>query len=146
MNRRQSARWMAAFALASLLAIVSMVLAPTAAAQTKTLRWHRWDADIQINSDGTFDVQEVYEIEFIGGEFTFGYRNITIDQFEDIRNIRVREGGVEYTEDRSEAPNTFYWTKNSSEYVINWFYPSTYDQTRVFTVEYTVDGGLIIRG
>lgn len=144
MNRRQRQRWMVALGLGLVLAVLSLSLVPTAAAQTKTLRWHRWDADIQINTDGTFDVQEVYEIEFIGGDFTFGYRNITIDQFENIRDIQVREGGVAYTENQSESPNTFYWTKNSSEYVINWFYPATRDQTRTFTVEYTVEGGLII--
>ncbi len=118
-----------------------------AAAQTKTLRWHRWDADIQINGGGevsTFRVREEYEIEFIGGIFTFGFRNIPIDQFVELRDFRVGEGGVAYAEARNRAPNTFYVDRSSGEYVVNWFYPPTSDATRIFTVEYTVVQGIII--
>jgi uncharacterized protein (TIGR04222 family) len=124
--------------------VVLLVVASPAQAQDKTLRWHRWDADIQINSDGTFTVREEYEIEFIGGPFTFGYRNIPISQFESLANISVWEGGIQYSESYSQQPDTFYWTKDEGQYVINWFYPSTWNATRVFTVQYTVVGGLII--
>lgn len=124
--------------------IVALLVVPVASAQNKTLRWHRWDADIQINSDGTFRVREVFEVEFIGGEFTFGYRNIPADQVERIEGFAVHEGSVVYTESRNEQPNTFYWTYSEGEYVITWFYPPTRDATRIFTLEYTVVGGLII--
>jgi uncharacterized membrane protein len=130
-------------ALAFILLILAL-LPGHAAAQDKSLVWHRWDSDIQINSDGTFHVSEVFEIEFVGGPFTFGYRNIPKSQFEGLQNFSVREGGVQYAQDRSESANTFYVTENSDEYVINWFYPSTTNETRVFTVEYTVVGGIII--
>lgn len=122
----------------------ALVFVPGVDAQTRTLRWHRWDVEVQINSDGTFDVQEVYEIEFIGGEFTFGYRNIEFRQFERLENFAVREGDVRYEERFGEQPNTFHVNRSSDEYVINWFYPPTRDATRVFVVEYTVVGGLII--
>jgi uncharacterized membrane protein YgcG len=127
-----------------LVLVVLLVVALPAQAQDKTLRWHRWDADIQINSDGTFTVREEYEIEFIGGPFTFGYRNIPMSQFEAITDISVREGGIQYTESYSQQPDTFYWTQDEDQYVINWFYPSTRNATRVFTLQYTVVGGLII--
>ncbi len=133
-----------AFLFLLVLPLFALVLPQPASAQSKTLRWHRWDADIQINSDGTFHVREVYEIEFIGGEFTFGFRNIPIDQFDTLTNFTVREDTTQYSESRSERPYTFYVSQDSEKYVVNWFYPSTYDQTRVFTVEYTVHGGLII--
>ena len=130
--------------LIGLLLGVALLIVSPALAQDKTLNWHRWDADIQINSDGTFDVQEVYEIEFVQGEFTFGYRNIPIDQFSHIDNVVVREGSTVYSESRSEQPNTFYVTQSGGEYVINWFYPPTRDASRTFIVEYTVFDGLII--
>ncbi len=129
-----------------ILATCTVALLATSAtyAQNKTLRWHRWDADIQINADGTFHVQEVFEIEFIGGDFTFGYRNIPADQVESIEDFVVREGNVVYSQSYSQQPNTFYWTYENGEYVVTWFYPPTRDATRVFTLEYTVVGGLII--
>jgi uncharacterized membrane protein len=124
--------------------VLALSLVSVVGAQSKELRWHRWDADIQINSDGTFTVQEEYEIEFTQGEFTFGYRDVDINQFVEIRGIRVREGAVEYEESRSEQANTYYWTISDGKYVINWFFPPTENATRVFTVEYTVVGGIII--
>lgn len=124
--------------------LAALVFVSPALAQDKTLAWHRWDANIQINADGTFDVQEVYEIEFLEGEFTFGYRNIPIDQFSRIDGVIVREGHAVYSESRSEQSNTFYVTQSGSEYVINWFYPPTRDASRTFIVEYTVHEGLII--
>lgn len=131
--------------LALALVVVLLALLPGhAAAQEKSLVWHRWDSDIQINSDGAFRVVEVFEIEFVGGPFTFGYRDIPKSQFESIQDFAVREGGVTYSQERSENANTFYITENSNEYVVNWFYPSTSNETRVFTVEYTVVGGIII--
>jgi uncharacterized membrane protein len=123
---------------------ISAVFVPPAAAQSKTLIWKRWDVDIQINSDGTFDVSEVYEIDFIGGDFTFGYRNITFSQFERLENFGVREGGSVYVENYSQAANTFHVSQDSAEYVVTWYYPPTRDASRTFTVEYTVIGGIII--
>lgn len=125
--------------------VMLLVLLPgRVAAQDKSLVWHRWDSDIRINSDGSFDVTEVFEIEFVGGPFTFGYRDIPKSQFEGIQNFSVREGGTTYAQERSESANTFYVTENTDEYVVNWFFPSTTNETRVFAVEYTVNGGIII--
>ncbi len=122
-----------------------VLLSPgVASAQSKTLLWHRWDADVQINGDGTFRVQEVFEIEFIGGPFTFGFRNIPVEKYDQLTDFHVREGGVEYAQRRGESANTFYITQSGSEYVVNWFYPSTVNATRVFTVEYTVHGGIAV--
>jgi hypothetical protein len=137
-------RWYSITVIAVCLALLAAFFTAPAYAQNKSLRWHTWDADIQINTDGTFDVREVYEIEFLGGPFTFGYRDIPIDQYEELRDFSVREGGVEYREARSESANTYYWTQDSDRYRINWFFPATTNQTRTFTVEYTVVGGIII--
>lgn len=124
--------------------LLLVMFAPTASGQEKFLRWHRWDSNIWVMADGTFKVEEQFEIEFVTGEFRFGFRDIPISRFEAIRDVRVREGAVEYAEARSEAPNTYYWLNDGSEYVINWFYPPTTNQTRVFTLEYVVEGGLFI--
>jgi len=133
-----------------LVLIVGMILSiillspGVAFAQTKTLVWHRWDADIQINTDGTFRVREVFEIEFLGGPFTFGFRNIPIEKYDSLTEFRVQESGVDYEQRRGEAANTFYVDQSGSEYVVNWFYPATVNATRIFTVEYVVHGGLAV--
>ena len=126
--------------------VVAVSLAPVgkARAQSKSVRWLRWDADITINTDGTFRVVETQQVQFIGGPFTFGFRNIPMGQVESITDIRVVEDGVEYLQSANEAPNTFYTQFEGGELVVNWFYPSTIDQVRTWTIEYTVVGGLII--
>lgn len=123
---------------------VSFLPAGQAQAQSKSLRWLRWDADITINSDGTFQVVETQEVQFIGGPFTFGYRNIPMAQVESITDVRVREGDTQYAQQSGEAPNTFYTEFSGGDLVINWFYPPTQDQTRIWNIEYTVNGGVPI--
>jgi hypothetical protein len=135
-------RWVwVVLALTLLLAAVFVV---PAQAQEKTLRWRRWDVLIRVNQDGTFRVTETHEIEFTSGEFTFGYRNIPLGQVEDITDEGVSEGAIVYSEGYGEAPHTFNVSIDSGEEVINWFYPPTSGATRVFTVEYTVHGGLLM--
>lgn len=126
-------------------AFVVAFLSPNiASAQSKSLEWLRWDVDVTINTDGTFRVVETQEVAFIGGPFTFGFRNIPMDQVESITDIVVREGDTIYSDSRSESPNTYYTSFSGDELVINWFYPSTENLTRVWTIEYTVSGGLIL--
>lgn len=115
-----------------------------ASAQDRSLDWKRWDSDIRINADGTFSVKETFEIQFIGGPFSFGFRNIPKKQYESIEGFTVAEADVTYANDYSEAANTFYVSNNGDEYVINWFFPPTTDQTRTFVVEYQVIGGILI--
>jgi len=128
--------------LALCLVVVTLVSASPAAA--KSLSWDRWDSEIWINKDGTFTVRETYEIYFIGGPFRFGYRNIPINQFTGISDVSVSENGVDYAESQSESANTFYWVEEDGQYLINWYFPSTSDQSRTFDIQYTVAGGLII--
>lgn len=132
--------------LFAIVAVISLafLVAPSARAQDRTLDWHRWDVDIQINEDGTFDVRETYEIEFIGGPFTFGYREIPFDQFEDLTGFSVSEGGQTYDESFSEGSNTFYVTQDDGNRIVTWYFPPTTNETRTFDVEYTVHGGIII--
>lgn len=131
------------FAILLVIGLTLVTVLP-AEAQERTLDWHRWDVDIQINADGTFDVRETYEIEFIGGMFSFGYREIPFSQFEDLTNVRVVEGGVVYEENFSGTANTFHAILDDGDYVITWYFPPTKDATRTFTVEYTIHGGIII--
>lgn len=113
-------------------------------ASAKTLSWRRWDSNITINKDGSFTVLETYEIQFIGGPFTFGYRNIPINQFNSIDNVSVSGGGTQYQRSESNGPGTFEWGQNGDQYNINWYFPPTSDSTQVFTVQYTVLGGIAI--
>ncbi len=113
-------------------------------AQERSIEWKRWDSEIWINQDGSFNVRETFEIGFLGGPFTFGYRNIYSDQLEQILNFSMSEGSTAYSESYSESPDTFYVTTTPDEYIVNWFFPATTNQSRTFILQYQVVGGLLI--
>ncbi len=136
-------RWLSIVGIVVLL-FFSFASSGEAAAQDRTLAWKTWDTTIRINEDGSFNVREVYEIEFIGGPFTFGFRNISLDQVESIVDVQVSEQGRNYTAATTEAAQTFYTNRADGDLVVNWFYAPTSNQTRTFVVEYRVLGGLIV--
>jgi uncharacterized membrane protein YgcG len=124
--------------------VVAAMFPRSVDAQSKSLRWLQWDTNVVVNSDGTMSVEENYDIEFIGGDFTFGFRSINISRFESIVNVVVSDDSAVYEESRSESPRTYYVNKDSGEYVIYWFYPATRDATRHFTINYTVLGAVAV--
>ncbi len=123
---------------------LSLISCADQESEEKSASWKRWDVDITVHSDGSFDVVETHEIGFSGGEFTFGFRNIPLRWMEQITDIQVREGDTIYTENTTEGPNTFYTQTKRGELFVNWFFPPTVDASRTFTVSYTVEGGLLI--
>jgi uncharacterized membrane protein YgcG len=58
--------------------------------------------------------------------------------------VRVSEGSNPYQwASQPNTPNTFITNPNvDGEFEIRWFYPSTSNSTRTFTIAYTVQGGL----
>jgi hypothetical protein len=97
-----------------------------------------------VNQDGSVSVRETYEIDFVGGDFTFGYRKIPISNYVSIENVSVNGDGQAYVESSGNGANTFEWGKDGSDYVIDWYYNPTRDSTHVFVVGYVVRGGLYI--
>ncbi|MGF1504100.1 MAG: DUF2207 domain-containing protein, partial [Anaerolineae bacterium] len=131
------------------LAIVACVLAfvvfaPRADAQVRTLNWQRWDVTIDINTDGSLDVREEYELEFVGGDFTFGTAEIEINQLDAIEDVRVSDTNRAYQQTASEEPFTYEVERGGGQYTITWYYPPSRDMARTFILEYRVIGAVII--
>jgi uncharacterized protein (TIGR04222 family) len=123
---------------------LSLVSCTAQEAEKKVASWIQWDVDISIHNDGSFDVVETHELRFSGGEFTFGFRNIPLNQAEQITSIGVRKGDTVYAETTTEEPYTFYTETKHDDLIIHWFFPPTRDTSRIFTVSYTVEGGVLI--
>ena len=135
MNRKR-VRW-------AVLALMLLVLvAVPVSAQSKALYWDRFDVNINVNKDGTFDVAENQNIVFTNGSFTFGYRSIDTHLTEGITDIRVRDKTREYVENNSELPGTFHVTSEGTRRVVRWFFEPAQDESRTFVVSYRVHGGL----
>ena len=73
MYRRPIASMLAVLTVAVLLVFLTGSLPGfSVTAQDKTLVWERFDVDIAVNADSSFDVVEHQAIRFTRGSFTFG--------------------------------------------------------------------------
>ncbi|RME81295.1 MAG: DUF2207 domain-containing protein, partial [Caldilineae bacterium] len=121
---------------------VLVVLTLPASAQTKTLYWDRFDVDITVNRDGTFDVAETQTIVFTNGTFTFGFRSIPTDKLESLSDIVVEDEWGAYVLNDSQTPGTYSVSVEGSSVVIRWYFDEAQDESRTWTIRYKVHGGL----
>jgi uncharacterized membrane protein len=122
--------------------LLAFFMASPASALSKSVLWNRFDVDISVNPDGTFDVVEAQEIQFAGGPFTFGFRDINTRYTEAITDIVVSDERGAYQLNSSGAPRTYTIEHRSDSYYIKWFFDETTDANRTFLVSYKVHGGL----
>jgi len=128
----------------AILVSAALLLAPRTHAQDKSLVWERFDVDIAVNADGTFDVAEKQAIRFTSGSFTFGYREIPVRNFGSIDNWELTDAsGNLYTQAANgDTPYTFTVKDNGYNYVIRWYFPSIQNGSETYTLRYTVHDGL----
>ncbi|HMQ53198.1 MAG TPA: DUF2207 domain-containing protein, partial [Anaerolineae bacterium] len=118
-----------------------------ALAQDKTLVWERYDVNIAVQTNGDLLVEEIQEISFTSGSFSFGFAAIPLDRVERIADVRVAEliNGQErsYTANSSQ-PYGFTTTRIDDNLEITWYFPPTANTTHTYILRYRVIGGLRI--
>ncbi len=135
-------RWTALFLIFVTLIAPLFVAAP-AHAQEKSLVWDRFDVDIVVNQDGTFDVAEAQSIRFTAGTFTFGTRTIPFEKLTFIDNWAITDSeGHTYRYASGSEPYTFSVADEGYRYSIRWNFPQLADKTVTYTLRYQVHGGL----
>ncbi len=142
---RVRVRWTVVWVLLLLAVVASPTLSPVAYAQEKSLVWERFDVDIEVLRDGTFDVAEHQTIRFTNGSFTNGFRDIPINNFDYIDEWEVKDDdGRIYRLSNSGGtdPYTFTVEEESGRYVIRWYFPSIANTSATYTLSYRVHGGL----
>ncbi len=130
-----------ALLLFSLLAMPS-----SAAAQTKSFYWERFDVEMTLLENGDMEIVETQVLNFSGAPFTFGYGAIltgSAGNNDNITDISVREGDLIYQESGSNAPGTFEVSRSRDEVRIDWYFEPVLGR-RTYTFSYTVEGGVIV--
>lgn len=127
--------------LAIAIALIVSFLPGAVSAQGQELFWERYDTTIDLRDDGTFTVTEDQLINFTSGSFTKGFAVIPLDRVEDISNIRVSADGQAY-ERGYETPGAYSVSEFGGEVEILWWFETASNETRQFTIQYDVAGGL----
>jgi len=128
--------------IAAVALILLVCIAGAVSAQSKTLHWQRVDVDITVNLDGTMRIEETQEIVFTSGTVTLGTRDMDTSLLEGISDVEVSEGGRGYLRNRAGSPYTFSTSQQGGDFRIKWHFPETGDASHVYTLAYTVHGGL----
>jgi hypothetical protein len=114
-----------------------------ALAQAKSVYATDYDADVIVLPNGDLRVVETLDMAFQGGPFTYGFRVIPTDRLDDITNIEVWEGDVNYQPNRTSSANTFraQYTEDG-DLEVRWYFPPTTNANRTFNIAYTVEGAV----
>ena len=78
----------------SLVALCLGLLLTVAAQGDKSYRAERFDVDVAVQPDGSLLVEETVTFEFIGGPFSYVFRELPTDHTDGITNIIAAIGGV----------------------------------------------------
>src|SRR4051812_3339123 len=140
-------------ALAVLLVLFTTVLLPrTALAQdNKSVTWADVDVTVTLREDSTLHITERNRIDFTGGPFRRGYREIPLTRVENIESIKVGELVGERVEPYRQVspgnftpnvPNTYTVERVGTVLRVDWSFPPTTSQSRTFELDYDAIGAL----
>ena len=144
-------------ALPVLLLLLSalMALSPRQAlAQTKSFHMDQYNADITVNTDGSYDIVETLVYVYDEGSFHRGTRTWDMSKLDNINNVQVVEvlpGGqtqsynaTTYDPDNSTygVPGTFGTLQEGNTFNARWVYDYVANTTKTFKVSYHVTGAM----
>lgn len=127
----------------SVIVVILLIVVP-AKAQSKSVEVPRRDAEITILPNGDVQVVETWNVKFSGGPFTSAFLTISLSKVDAVTEWSIAEGELVYHAGH-EIPNSLETSGNCAEATARWYFSETHDQTRTFTVRYTLKGTLWIR-
>src|SRR5215208_6074646 len=154
MNRGRS-RFSGVAWLLSLLALAAVSFASQAAVvlsqADRSVVWDDIDVTVELREDSSFHVTERDRIDFIGGPFRSGYREIPLARIEAVDNISAGEVGGDTVQPyhyvqpggfSADVPNTYTYREVGTTLRIEWSFPRTTSQSRTFQIDYDAFGVL----
>jgi uncharacterized protein (TIGR04222 family) len=133
--------------------ILAALLIPVAvdAQQGRSVVWDEIDVTVELREDSSLAVTERDRIDFRGGPFRRGFREIPLARVERYDNVRVGEvvdGEVRPYEFvrpgqfSSDVPNTYTVQTVGSTMRVEWSFPPTTSEMRTFEIAYDALGAL----
>ncbi len=127
--------------------LLAVTALPVGAQAAQSVTWRRYDADLQVRTDGSVAVAETYDMQFQGGPFTHGFRLIPGGRTTGIVNI----GFAETTGGRpaafvpgSNRAGTYSVAVVNQDVRVDWWFSSTTNANRSFVLTYVAQGAVRI--
>ncbi len=119
--------------------VVGILLLPVPAFAGKDYVAERFDVDIVVDTDGSMQVTETISFRFMGGPFTYVYRELEKTRTDGISFISAELDGHPLPVNGESAID---WVEVEDGDALNvtWHFLPTTDQTRIYTLTYEVTG------
>jgi uncharacterized membrane protein len=89
-----------------------------------------------VAENGSLRIEESRTYEF-SGLFSWADYRLPLEKLGTVRNFRLHEGPLRYTESPEQVEGTYTITRNETEFYVRWYYQAR-DETRTFTLNYEV--------
>jgi uncharacterized membrane protein YgcG len=123
--------------------LLALMVGGLALAQERSYQYDQIEVDLVVQPNGTLVVTETLTLAFTGGPFQRASRGIAFDRLDSIENVSVSEGATSYTlSSTADTPGTFLLNDQGQELLVRWVYEPTSNQSRTFTINYTVQGAI----
>ncbi|MDQ3227653.1 MAG: DUF2207 domain-containing protein, partial [Chloroflexota bacterium] len=113
--------------------------------------WDTIDVTVELREDSSFHVTERDQIDFMGGPFRSGYREVPLARIEDVANVQVGEVSGDSVQPyayvspnvfSNDEPNTYTFRAVGPTMRIDWSFPRTTSRSRTFQIEFDAFGAL----
>jgi hypothetical protein len=131
------------FLLAALVGLLALMSAPQGRASARAYYAERYDVILQIQAENRIQVEETVTFRFEGGPYTYAFRQLTLDQLENVDVQSASLDGVVLPE--GNQPNQVEIKRNTDPIEITWHFPPTQDATRTLGLRYLVSGHIHLR-
>lgn len=129
--------------LTALVGLLAMMSAPQGRASARAYYAERYDVVLQIQAGNRIQVEEMVTFRFEGGPYTYAFRQLTLDQLENVDVQSASLDGVALPE--GDQPNQVEIKRNTDPIEITWHFPPTQDATRTLGLRYLVSGHIHLR-
>jgi hypothetical protein len=131
--------------------LLGLAAQPAMAADEPASRfiWSEVDVTVRLQDDGAARVREQDTVQFVGGPFRQGFREIPLAAIGSISAVTVTEVGAGSTQPYQyappgrysrNAPNTYTFQQVGTDMRIEWSFAPTTSATRTWVIEYTAGG------
>ena len=129
-------------ALSVLIVLLTTLIIVSPAAAAKSYYAERFDVQVDLQENGAAIVTETVEFRFVGGDFTFAFREISTAETDGVAFLDASMDGVPMSQG-TQAGQVEVTAGNPLK--VTWHFSPTSDAAHVFTVRYQADG-LIRKG